>query len=100
MTRVNRPCLVDFSLNFSAPGIALLCCGQGLKDTIIIVRKCSFPLTGKNCVNLVVTDLAVIELTTEGLLLKEIAPGWTVEEVQALTEPKLIVAKDVKEMEL
>jgi len=65
-----------------------------------IVRKCSFPLTGKKCVNLIVTDLAVIELTTEGLLLKEIAPGWMVEEVQALTEPELIVAKDVKEMEL
>lgn len=65
-----------------------------------IVKKCSFPLTGKKCVNLIVTDLAVIESTTEGLLLKEIAPGWTVEEIQALTEPKLIAAKDIKEMKL
>lgn len=65
-----------------------------------IVKKCSFPLTGKKCVNLIVTDLAVIEPTTEGLLLKEITPGWTIEEVQALTEPKLIVAREIKEMEL
>jgi len=65
-----------------------------------IVKKCSFPLTAKKCVDLIVTDLAVIKLTAEGLLLKEIAPGWIVEEVQALTEPKLIVAKDLKEVEL
>ena len=52
------------------------------------------------CVNLIITDLAVIDVTPEGLLLREVAPGWTVEDVQALTEPKLIVAEDIKEIEL
>ena len=65
-----------------------------------IVRKCSYPLTARECVNLIITDLAVIEVTPEGLLLREVAPGWTVKEVQALTEPKLIVAEDIKEIEL
>jgi 3-oxoacid CoA-transferase B subunit len=65
-----------------------------------IVKKCSYPLTAKECVDLIITDLAVIEVTPEGLLLKEVAPGWTAEEVQALTEPKLIIAPDLKEIEL
>jgi 3-oxoacid CoA-transferase subunit B len=47
-----------------------------------------------------VTDVAVIEVTPDGLLLREVAPGWTAEEVQALTEPKLKVPADLKEMEL
>ena len=65
-----------------------------------IVKELSLPLTAKESVDLIVTDLAVIEVTKEGLLLKEIAPGWTVEEVQALTEPRLLVAEDLKEIEL
>jgi len=65
-----------------------------------ILKKCNYPLTAPKCVNLVCTDLAVIEVTKEGLLLKEVAPGWTAEEVQALTEPKLIFSKDLKEIEL
>ena len=46
------------------------------------------------------TDLAVIEVTKKGLVLKEVAPGWTAKEIQALTEAKLIIAKDLKEIEL
>ena len=65
-----------------------------------IVKKCSYPLTAKECVDLIVTDLAVIEVTTKGLVLKEVAPGWTAKEIQSLTEPKLKIAKDLKEMEL
>jgi 3-oxoacid CoA-transferase subunit B len=65
-----------------------------------IVRQCTFPLTAKNCVNKIFTDMAVIDVTKQGLVLREVAPGWTAEEVQALTEPKLIVAKDLKEIEL
>ncbi|RLC70207.1 MAG: succinyl-CoA--3-ketoacid-CoA transferase [Chloroflexi bacterium] len=65
-----------------------------------IVKECTAPLTARECVDLIVTDLAVIEVTPDGLVLKEVAPGWSVEEVQAVTEPKLIVAEDVKEMEL
>jgi len=65
-----------------------------------IVRRCSEPLTAPACVGLIVTDIAVIEVTPEGLLLREVAPGWSAEEVQALTEPRLTVAADLKEMEL
>lgn len=65
-----------------------------------IVKQCSIPLTAPQCVDLIVTDVAVMEVTQEGLVLKEIAPGWTVEEVQALTEPELIIASDLKEIQL
>jgi 3-oxoacid CoA-transferase subunit B len=63
-----------------------------------IVRQCSFPLTAKSCVRTIFTDLGVIEVAKEGLILREIAAGWTAEEVQALTEPRLVVAKDLKEV--
>jgi 3-oxoacid CoA-transferase B subunit len=65
-----------------------------------IVKECTYPLTAKESVDLVVTDLAVIEVTGDGLLLKEVAPGWDADDVQALTEPKLIVSPDLKEVEL
>ena len=66
-----------------------------------IVKRCTYPITAKEAVDLIVTDLAVIEVKPgKGLWLKEVAPGWTAEEVQALTEAKLIIAKDVKEIEL
>jgi len=65
-----------------------------------IVKECTFPLTAKECVDMIITDLAVIEVTGQGLILREIAPGWTVEEVQAVTEPKLVVSPDLKEVEL
>jgi len=65
-----------------------------------IVKKCSQPLTGLACVDLIVTDLAVIEVTSHGLILKEVAPGITAEDVQKLTEPKLIISRDLKEMDL
>jgi len=65
-----------------------------------IVKKCTYPLTARQCVSLIVTDLAVIEVTAEGLVLKEIAPGWTVPEVQSLTEAKFVPADDLKEIEL
>ncbi len=65
-----------------------------------IVKECRYPVTGLGCVDLIVTDLAVIEVTPEGLALREVAPGFTPEEVQALTEPRLRVSADVKEVEL
>ena len=70
------------------------------KNNPKLVKECSFPLTGRRCVSLVVTDLAVIEITKEGMALRELAPNWTVEEVQALTGPQLIPAPDIKEFEL
>lgn len=65
-----------------------------------IVKECTFPLTAKECVDMIITDLAVIEVTGQGLVLREIAPGWTVEEIQELTEPKLVVSPDLKEIQL
>ena len=65
-----------------------------------IVRKCTFPLTAKNCVKKIFTDIAVIDVTEQGLVLREVAPTWTADEVQALTEAKLIVGEDLKEIEL
>jgi len=65
-----------------------------------IVKKCSSPLTGKRCVNLIVTNLAVIEVKPDGLMLKEVAPGFTYEEVQIVTEPRLLIAPDLHEIEL
>src|SRR3972149_2269408 len=65
-----------------------------------IVRQCSEPLTAPQAVVLIITDVAVIDVTDGGLLLREVAPGWTVEEVQALTEPELRAAPDLKAMEL
>lgn len=65
-----------------------------------IVRQCTFPLTARNCVKKIFTDIAVIDVTKQGLVLREVAPAWTAEEVQALTEPELIIAEDLKEIEL
>jgi 3-oxoacid CoA-transferase B subunit len=65
-----------------------------------IVRECTYPLTARRCVDLIVTDMAVIEVTADGLLLKELAPGWTVEEVQAVTEPRLIISPFLTEIQL
>ncbi len=65
-----------------------------------IVKECTYPLTAKRCVNLIITDVAVIEVTDDGLLLKEYCPGWTAEEIQGITEPKLKVSDELKEMTL
>ena len=65
-----------------------------------IVRECSYPPTGVGCVSLIVTDISVIEVTGEGLVLKEVAPGWTPGEVQEITGAALIIAPDLKEIEL
>lgn len=57
-----------------------------------IVRECSLPLTGQSCVQRIITDLCVIDVEPEGLVLRELAPGVTIEEVRAATEPELLVA--------
>jgi 3-oxoacid CoA-transferase len=63
-----------------------------------ILEKCTYPLTALRCVSLIVTDLAVIKVTPEGLVLREVAPGWTPEEVQTATAAKLRVAPDCGEI--
>jgi 3-oxoacid CoA-transferase subunit B len=63
-----------------------------------ILRTCNLPFTGIEVVDMIVTELAVIDVTPEGLLLREVAPGITPERVQTLTEPKLCIAKNLKTM--
>src|ERR1019366_8788636 len=65
-----------------------------------ILNKCTLPLTGIEVVNLIVTELGVIEVTPEGLVLREVAPGVTPEAVQKVTEPKLRVAEDLNTISL
>ncbi len=65
-----------------------------------IVKQCTYPLTARHTVNLIITNLAVIEVTPDGLWLKEVAPGVTPAEVQAVTEPRLKIARDLREMTL
>ena len=61
-----------------------------------IMKNCTLPLTGVAVVDLIVTDLAVIEVTPKGLVLREVAPGVTAEQVQKVTEPILLRAGDLK----
>ena len=65
-----------------------------------IVNELSYPATAAGKVSMLFTDLAVIEITPKGMVLKEVAPGLTPADVQSVTEPKLIITKDCKEMEL
>lgn len=65
-----------------------------------VLKKCTLPLTGINCVNRIVTDLAVIDVTENGLLLIERAPGVTVEEILDKTEAEMIVSDTVKEIQV
>jgi 3-oxoacid CoA-transferase subunit B len=61
-----------------------------------IVRQCSLPLTGIGVVDMIVTELAVMEVKPEGLLLTELAPGLTPEDVQMASEPTLIIGPSIK----
>ena len=67
-----------------------------------IVPECAFPLTGRRCVKLIVTDIAVIDVLPggDGLVLKEVAPGWTANDVQKLTAAPLQHAPDLKDIQL
>lgn len=57
-------------------------------------------MTGRACVDLIVTDIAVMNVAEAGLQLAEVAPGWTPADVQMLTEATLITASDVREISL
>jgi len=87
-------------LAFGAARLIIVMSHTTKDDKPKILKKCTYPLTAPGCVDLIVTDIAVIEVTPDGLLLKETAPDWTVKEIQALTEPKLKVAADLKQISL
>ncbi len=65
-----------------------------------LLRRCTLPLTGLRCVSAICTDRAWIEVTADGLALRELAPGETVASVQALTEPRLVAGPGVRAMEV
>lgn len=65
-----------------------------------ILNKCTLPLTAAKQVDMIITEMGVMEVTDKGIVLKEINPEFTVEEVQAATEAKLIIADDLKPMEV
>ena len=60
-----------------------------------ILNECNLPLTGVACVDRIITDYCVLDVTEEGLVLRELAPGVTEGEVQRLTEPKIIIPDKV-----
>ena len=63
-----------------------------------ILKKCTLPLTGVRVVNTIVTEMAVMQVTPKGLLLEEVAPGLSADDVQRVTEAKLIVSPGLKTM--
>lgn len=65
-----------------------------------ILKHCTYPLTAPDCVKMIFTDIAVIQITEAAPLLLETAPGWKPQDVQKLTEPKLLFTEPVKVMDL
>jgi 3-oxoacid CoA-transferase subunit B len=65
-----------------------------------LLKKCNLPLTGVSCIDRIVTDLAVIDIKESRFVLKETAPGFSAEEIQAKTEAELVIADDLKEINL
>jgi 3-oxoacid CoA-transferase subunit B len=61
-----------------------------------IAEECALPLTGRACVDRIITDLGVVDVTPDGLLLTEMAPGVTLEQITAATDAKLTVAREVR----
>ncbi len=64
-----------------------------------ILRKCTLPLTGMKVVDTIVTEMAYIHVTPTGLVLEEVAPGLTADDVQGATEPTLILSPNLRTME-
>lgn len=63
-----------------------------------ILKECTLPLTAKEQVNMIVTEMGVMEITKDGIVLKEYNPEFTIDEIQKATEAKLIIADDLREM--
>ena len=70
------------------------------KGTPKILKECTLPLTAAGQVNMIITEMGVMDITPEGIVLKELHPEFTVEQVQAATEAKLIIAPDLKPMDI
>ncbi|RED41826.1 CoA transferase subunit B [Paenibacillus sp. VMFN-D1] len=61
-----------------------------------ILHRCALPLTGRKVVNRIITDRAVLDVTPRGLILREVASGFSVEDIRSMTEPDLIVDEDLR----
>lgn len=82
----------------SAENIIVAMMHANKKGASKLLKKCSLPLTGVGCVTTIVTNLAVLEVTADGFLLKERAPGVSVDEIKAATEGSLVINGEVPEM--
>lgn len=87
-------------LAFGASRLIVVMTHTTRKNEPKILKNCTYPITAPGCVDLIITDIAVIEVAKDGLVLRETAPGWGAKEVQDLTEPKLKIASDLKDIEL
>ncbi len=67
---------------------------------IKIRNKCTLPLTAVHCAQRIITEMAVIDITPEGLVLQEFNPEYSLNQIQAVTEPKLIISPDLRAMEM
>ena len=84
----------------SAENIIVAMMHTNRAGTSKLLKQCSLPLTGVNCVKKIVTNLAVIEITEEGFMLLERAPGITIDEIKNATEGRLIIEGEIPEMQL
>ncbi|MCP3921068.1 MAG: succinyl-CoA--3-ketoacid-CoA transferase [Desulfobacterales bacterium] len=93
---------VGGSMDLCAGANKLIICMKHITQTgdLKLVEQLTYPATTKGKVNMIFTDLAVMEITSEGLLLLEMLPGLTPEDIQSVTGPKLIISPDLKEIEL
>jgi len=65
-----------------------------------ILKECNLPLTGRGVVDRIITDLAVLDITADGLVLREVAPGFSAKDIQDRTEPTLRVPSDLAEIKI
>ncbi|MDR1552920.1 MAG: 3-oxoacid CoA-transferase subunit B [Prevotellaceae bacterium] len=70
------------------------------KGNVKILKQCTLPLTASGEVDMIITEMGVMEVTPQGIVLKEIHPEFTVEQVQQATEAQLIIADDIKSMQI
>ncbi len=84
----------------SAQNIIVAMMHTNKKGESKLLKRCDLPITGLNCVKKIVTNLAVLDVTEDGFLLRERAPGVSVEEIKAATEGKLIIPDNVPEMKI
>jgi len=87
-------------LAFCAKSVVCITTHQTKDGTPKIVKRLSLDITAPRCVKRLVTDIAVIDVTSDGLVLREVLPGWTPEEIQSVTEPQLEIPAGVLEMAL